>query len=161
MEKPANFNENEKPPIYNEKGEVVDLEIARQGAEIERKSRKKILGIFAPSRKNMRVEEVNAEFVMEEAEDIDFKDLPFSVKKELVKYKGEASSIDIEDTAKSDIGGGVMRYRILYSTSRPSTTVVLTPTNSIQPLSTRTYKHFLITVDLRDGNIIKSHQENW
>lgn len=161
MEKPANFNGNQKPPIYNEKGEVVDLEIARQGAEIERKSRKKILGIFTPSAKSIRAEEVNAEFAMEDAEDLDFKDFPLSVKKEFVKYKGEATSINIEDTAKSDIGGGVMRYRILYSTSTPSTTVVLTPTNSIQPLSTRAYKHFLITVDLRDGNIIKSHQENW
>lgn len=148
------FESKNKPPIYDAEGKVIDIEIAREGAEAENKYHKKTLGIFGPSAKKIRRGEINAELAMEKAVEIDSDALPSLVATELEKYRDEMEEkhqldFDIYEIFKSDIGDGITRYRIFGDVQDDLWDIA----SGAPGLSSQDVE---ITIDVRDGRVVKS-----
>jgi hypothetical protein len=171
-------NRFEGPPIYNEEGRVPDPEIAREGAEVEDKYRKKLFGVFKRSEGHIDEGMENAELVMEQEETVEFDSLPKLVKQEVVKHKRDLrkkdESIDVEimQIIQGTIGDRTTRYHVYLDTSGKPT-VILTPGSlgmpgakvgafnmRVEPGSSKLDSDkFEIIVDVKDNKIIQSKIE--
>lgn len=163
MEQNPLNQKNEKPPIYDGKGRVIDSDIAQEGAEAENKYHKKTLGFFRPSKEKIKQGNFIAGLIMEKGEEIKSKDMPSIVQKEVKKYQKEIKDkhdlpdFSIDKIIKADIGGGIVRYHVFY-TAGDSTFSLMQDIPSVK--SSNLYdEEAYITIDVKDKSIIQSKIE--
>lgn len=160
---------SEKPPVYNDKGQVNDIETARVGAKIELEARNKrsLFGLVGPSKESIEWEKVNAGIAMEEATEVELKELPSLVQQEIEKQSenikdGKAillkefkvvvsTNTKLKNIYISDIGGGISKYRVIFEREDISNNPMMIPELS--------YSSGQIIIDVKNDEILKSDIE--
>lgn len=143
----------EKPPIYDNEGQIINPDLARKAAEVEDKYHKKSLGIFKPSKEKLTEGMDQAERAIEHGEDlrkkrfwwevIDMEKVPDIVKTEMEKLEKKGGwNWELTNVTRSNIGGGITRYRI-YAQELLSTMPI--------------YNKYELILDLKGGSIV--HKE--
>ncbi len=149
-----------KPPIYNKEGKVVDPEVARQGAQIEDKYRKKLFGLFKHSKEHIERGEREAETVMEQTVNIETENLPPVVTEEFNKYAkayegGEIDDLEgelkIENATVGDLGGGSMRYRLHCELDEGIGIVGFASKSFVSD-----YEYLVIIIDVKNNSVTNS-----
>jgi hypothetical protein len=156
----SNQFENQ-PSVYDKESKVVDPEVARAGAEIENKYRKKILDIFKRSNSHIAEGELAAELAMEKTETMDKSDLPGIVFQEFYRYIKEikrgndgrvdpddADDIEIDQVMVGDLGDGVKRYRLSCEN--------IGIAGIISGITMPEHEKLVFIIDVKDESIINS-----
>jgi len=155
---------SEKPPIYNESGQVIDPDLAHEAADIEAKAHEqRTFGIFKPSRRTLRKGELMAELAIEEGTEIDIRKLPDVICKEIdrcgqeVAREYEGGRLVLLGGHQSDIGEGVSRCRLIAEVTNEG----MPPLKGIvHKLRDRDLLVMLtIDVNVEDSSVLRSHIE--
>ena len=106
-----------KPPLYDKGGRIIDPEIAREAAEIEKKYHKRTLGLFRPSAEKIRKGERKAEQAIEKGTKIKLGEIPSPVKEEVerlntVQQTAKKEWITIKEATIANIGDSITRFRL-------------------------------------------------
>lgn len=162
----------ERPQIYNKKSQVTDIEVARQGAQVENKYRKKLFGLFNRSKEHIAEGEQKAEIAMEQTVDVELDSLPSVVKSEYAKFvdfykdpenksfkfKNELGQdikgdLILENMATvGDLGDGVLRYRLSCELDEGRRTRIVGGV----PIRKSEYDFLVVVIDVKDNSVIDS-----